>query len=96
MTNTIQHEEIAKRAYEIYVGSGAQPGRDQENWLQAEAELRSELQQQIAAIAKTVPAPQPSLAATIRQTLKPRAIAPAPATKPAVAKRKTSSRVKLS
>ncbi|MBI5395237.1 MAG: DUF2934 domain-containing protein [Verrucomicrobia bacterium] len=94
MTNTIQHENIAKRAYEIYIGSGAQPGRDQENWMQAEAELRSELQQQIAAIAKTVPAPQPSLAATIRQTLKPRGIAPAPATKPA-AKRKTASRVKL-
>lgn len=95
MTDTIQHEEIAKRAYEIYLRNGAQPGRDQENWLQAEAELRSELQQQIAAIAKTVPAPQPSLAATIRQTLKPRGVTPAPSAKPA-AKRKTSSRVKLS
>jgi len=95
MTNTIQHEEIAKRAYEIYIGSGTQSGRDQENWLQAEAELHSELQQQIAAIAKTVPAPQPSLAATIRQTLKPRTVAPAPAAKLS-AKRKTTSRVKLS
>ncbi len=95
MTNTIQHEEIAKRAYEIYLGNGAQPGRDQENWLQAEAELHGELQQQVSAIAKTVPAPQPSLAATIRQTLKPRAVAPAPAAKPA-AKRKTASRIKLS
>jgi hypothetical protein len=94
MTNTIQHEEIAKRAYEIYLRNGSQHGRDQQNWLQAESELRSELQQQITAIAKNELAPQIGLTATIRQTLKPRVVAPAPAAKP-VAKRKTASRVKL-
>ncbi len=95
MTNTIQHEEIAKRAYEIYLGNGAQPGRDQENWMQAEAELHGELQQQVSAIATVQPTPQVGLTATIRQTLKPRAVTPAPAAKPA-AKRKTASRIKLS
>lgn len=34
-------EEIAARAYEIYEREGRQPGRDLENWLQAEAELSS-------------------------------------------------------
>ena len=32
-------EEIGRRAYEIYVLNGSQPGRDLENWLQAEQEL---------------------------------------------------------
>ena len=90
MTNTIQHEEIAKRAYEIYLRHGAQPGRDQENWVQAETELRSELQK-IAAVAVAVPAPKQTLAATISQTLKPRGITPV-----GTAKRKTTSRIKLS
>ncbi len=34
-------EEIALRAYEIFIESGCVPGRDDENWLQAEAELRA-------------------------------------------------------
>jgi hypothetical protein len=33
-------DEIAKRAFEIWEASGRPPGRDVENWLQAEAELR--------------------------------------------------------
>lgn len=33
--------EIAARAYEIYLRNGAQEGRDLDNWLQAEAELRA-------------------------------------------------------
>jgi len=34
------HEEIAGRARAIYEKSGRLPGRDLDNWLQAEAELR--------------------------------------------------------
>ncbi len=33
------HEEIARRAREIYERSGRVPGRDLENWLEAEAQL---------------------------------------------------------
>jgi len=32
-------EEIATRAYEIYLQRGAAPGRELEDWLQAEREL---------------------------------------------------------
>ena len=34
------HEAIARRAYDLYLERGAEPGRDVEDWLQAEAELR--------------------------------------------------------
>ncbi len=30
---------IARRAYELYLERGAEPGRDLEDWLRAEAEL---------------------------------------------------------
>jgi Protein of unknown function (DUF2934) len=33
-------EEIALRAYEIYVSCGCPEGKDKEHWDQAEAELR--------------------------------------------------------
>ena len=33
------YEEIATRAYEIYLDSGSQEGNDEANWLQAEQEL---------------------------------------------------------
>ena len=33
------HEDIARRAYEIYLEGGSIPGNDQENWAQAEREL---------------------------------------------------------
>jgi hypothetical protein len=35
-------EEIARRAYEIYEREGRQAGRELENWLRAEAELRAD------------------------------------------------------
>ncbi|OFV88984.1 MAG: hypothetical protein A2V74_04030 [Acidobacteria bacterium RBG_16_70_10] len=34
------HDAIAKRAYEIWLGRGGEPGREVENWLEAERELR--------------------------------------------------------
>lgn len=33
-------EEIGARAFEIYVSEGCQDGKDLENWLRAEEELR--------------------------------------------------------
>ncbi len=35
----LTHEEIAERARTIYEESGRIPGRDVENWLQAESQL---------------------------------------------------------
>lgn len=33
------HEEIARRAYEIFLARGGQHGHDHEDWAQAEQEL---------------------------------------------------------
>ena len=38
------HEAVARRAYELYLDRGAEPGRDMEDWLRAEAELRERRQ----------------------------------------------------
>ena len=32
-------EEIAQRAYEIFLARGGEPGRDEDDWRQAEREL---------------------------------------------------------
>jgi hypothetical protein len=37
--NSARDEEIRHRAYEIYLERGEQPGRDLDDWLQAEREL---------------------------------------------------------
>ena len=37
-----RHEAIRRRAEEIYIRSGRSPGRDLENWSQAEAEIKRE------------------------------------------------------
>jgi hypothetical protein len=34
------HDDIARRAYELYEARGCEDGHDEENWLQAERELR--------------------------------------------------------
>lgn len=39
---TITHEEISKRAREIWEREGRPEGRDKEHWLQAESELRQQ------------------------------------------------------
>jgi hypothetical protein len=39
----VPREKIAMRAYEKWVKSGYQHGRDQQHWLEAEAELKSEM-----------------------------------------------------
>jgi hypothetical protein len=37
--NSARDEEISRRAYEIYLERGEQPGRELEDWLQAECDL---------------------------------------------------------
>jgi hypothetical protein len=37
--NAARDEDIRRRAYEIYLARGEQPGRDLDDWLQAEHEL---------------------------------------------------------
>ncbi len=37
--NSARDEEIKRRAYEIYLERGEQPGRELDDWLQAEREL---------------------------------------------------------
>jgi hypothetical protein len=39
----ITHEQIAVRAHELYVQSGYQGGREVEFWLEAERQLREDL-----------------------------------------------------
>ena len=39
--NQPTHEQIAQRAQELFERSGRIPGRDVENWLEAEAQLRT-------------------------------------------------------
>lgn len=37
--NSARDEEIRRRAYEIYLERGQQPGRELDDWLQAQREL---------------------------------------------------------
>ena len=37
--NSVLDDQIRRRAYEIYLERGEQPGRDLEDWFQAEREL---------------------------------------------------------
>ena len=39
LRNSTRDEEIRRRAYEIYLERGEQPGRELDDWLQAEREL---------------------------------------------------------
>jgi len=39
--NPAREQEIRRRAYEIYLEHGEEPGHDLEDWLQAERELAS-------------------------------------------------------
>jgi hypothetical protein len=35
-------DAIARRAYELYLSRGSEPGHEMEDWLQAEAELKAQ------------------------------------------------------
>lgn len=39
----LTHEQIAERARSLWLASGCLPGRDVQNWLEAEAQLKAEL-----------------------------------------------------
>ena len=41
-TAILTHKDISKRAYEIYVENGCKEGQSEQNWLQAEQELKSQ------------------------------------------------------
>lgn len=49
-----RHELIRRRAEEIYIRSGRLPGRDLENWAQAETEIRAEVDRSEALCRKAV------------------------------------------
>jgi pimeloyl-CoA synthetase len=54
------HDEIQKRAHELYLKRGGEHGQDIEDWLLAEGELRQEHVKQSAPIkAKTIGVEQP-------------------------------------
>ena len=38
----LSREEIARRAFELYVQRGSEPGKDVEDWIRAEKELYAE------------------------------------------------------
>jgi Protein of unknown function (DUF2934) len=38
---TVTHDDVAHRAYDLYVERGREDGHDVEDWLQAEGELQS-------------------------------------------------------
>ena len=39
----LTHERIARRAWEIWIKRGCRPGEDERNWIEAENQLRAEL-----------------------------------------------------
>jgi hypothetical protein len=39
---TLSYEQVAQRAREIWIQKGCKPGQDEQNWLEAEAQLRAE------------------------------------------------------
>ena len=41
---SLTHERIAERAKALWLASGCVPGRDEQNWHEAEAQLRAESQ----------------------------------------------------
>jgi hypothetical protein len=46
-------EQIERRAYELYLESGCVDGRDVENWLTAEEELREEYENRESPVKKS-------------------------------------------
>lgn len=67
------HEEIAARAYYIYLDRGCKDGHDRDDWLQAEYELMQLPVRKIAELtpAKAVPtkAKVPSLVEVVRKAM---------------------------
>jgi hypothetical protein len=49
------HDQIAQRAYEIFVARGRPEGRDQEHWFEAESQLSTVISQPAKPIAAAKP-----------------------------------------
>jgi hypothetical protein len=62
-------KKIQQRAYEIYLRRNKQPGRDMEDWIQAEREVRTELAKKPAS--SSAPAPERKPAPKITTTFRP-------------------------
>ena len=41
--NELSTQEISDRAYELYLQRGSEPGKDVEDWVQAERELKGDV-----------------------------------------------------
>ena len=70
------HEQIAARAYEIFVERGRPEGRDLDHWLEAEAQLRTSMQANAGAatigITQTTPSNGRSQQTAARVSARPR------------------------
>ena len=51
--NTVVQDMITRRARELFREQGSQPGHDLDNWLQAEAEVKNNLQEVERMLAST-------------------------------------------
>lgn len=85
-TLTLSQEEIALRAYHLFLENGCQHGRDVEYWLQAEKELGAKFFTAPASATKAAPAAAKAAPAAKKAAAK-KAPAPAPAAKKAPAKK---------
>jgi hypothetical protein len=66
-SNTPTHEQIAQRAYEIFIERGQPAGQDLAHWLEAERQLRAAGQQpQMHASSQTASGTQPVSSAPLR------------------------------
>ena len=55
MNRQLTTEEIAQRAYELYVERGRQPGHEAEDWLRAESELKQRYSMPAVPVTPTKP-----------------------------------------
>ena len=60
-TTLPSHEQIARRALQIYIASGRVEGRSEQNWLQAERELLTEA---VTLVGESQQSPEPVESAT--------------------------------
>jgi hypothetical protein len=66
---SLKHEEIARKAYEIYEKEGRPKGREKEHWNRAEAELKAA----VKPVASTAPVPPPVIKPMPVSAVKPAA-----------------------
>jgi hypothetical protein len=59
-SNNPTHEQITRRAYEIFIERGRPEGRDLEHWLEAEKQLRAKGQTKVQTSAAPVAAASPA------------------------------------